>query len=413
MEFQYGIIARMKRIYESLIADHFVNNRQMVFLSGPRQVGKTTLAANVLPGAACFNYDKTADALAIAGGADRIATIADLSDPVKAQKGILFDELHKFPKWKNFLKGFFDVYADNRKIKVLVTGSARLDVYKRGGDSMMGRYFPYRVHPLSMGELGGADANLDAIFQNPQHVSEDDMNALMRFGGYPEPFLKGNDRFCNQWKRIRLEKLFEEDIRDMSRVQDLRGLRALAELLAARVGGGVNYASLATDLAVTPDTVKAWIGVLESVYYCYTVTPWFVNVANSIRKQPKAYLWDWSLVLDEGARNENFIASHLLKAVHWWTDSGLGDFSLHYLRTKQQKEVDFLISKDKTPFMLVECKTSAKDGLSPALAEFQKTLAVPYAFQVAIDAPASSLVPTEFTGIPIKISALDLLKVLV
>ena len=117
MEVQYGIIARMKRIYESLIADHFVNNRQMVFLSGPRQVGKTTLAANVLPGAACFNYDKTADALAIAGGADRIATIADLSDPVKAQKGILFDELHKFPKWKNFLKGFFDVYADNRKIK--------------------------------------------------------------------------------------------------------------------------------------------------------------------------------------------------------------------------------------------------------------------------------------------------------
>jgi predicted AAA+ superfamily ATPase len=413
MGVQYGIITRMKRIYESLIADHFVNNRQMVFLSGPRQVGKTTLAANVLPGAACFNYDKTADALAIAGGADRIATIADLSDPVKAQKGILFDELHKFPKWKNFLKGFFDVYADNRKIKVLVTGSARLDVYKRGGDSMMGRYFPYRVHPLSMGELGGADANLDAIFQNPQHVSEDDMNALMRFGGYPEPFLKGNDRFCNQWKRMRLEKLFEEDIRDMSRVQDLRGLRALAELLAARVGGGVNYASLATDLAVTPDTVKAWIGVLESVYYCYTVTPWFANVANSIRKQPKAYLWDWSLVLDEGARNENFIASHLLKAVHWWTDSGLGDFALHYLRTKQQKEVDFLISKDKTPFMLVECKTSAKEGLSPALAEFQKTLAVPYAFQVAIDAPASSLVPTEFTGIPIKISALDLLKVLV
>ena len=403
----------MKRVYESLIVDHFVNNRQMVFLSGPRQVGKTTLAANILPSAACFNYDKTADSIAIAGGADRIAKLADLSDPLKAKNGILFDELHKFPKWKKFLKGFFDVYADNRKLKVIVTGSARMDVYKRGGDSMMGRYFPYRVHPLSLGELAGGETDLDAIFQNPQQVSQDDMNALMRFGGYPEPFLRGSERFCNQWKRMRLEKLFEEDVRDMSRVQDLRGLRALAELLTARVGGGVNYASLAMDLAVTPDTVKSWISILESVYYCYTVSPWFVNVANSIRKQPKAYLWDWSLVSDEGARNENFVASHLLKAVHWWTDSGLGDFTLHYLRTKQQKEVDFLISKDKIPFMLVECKTSAKEGLSPALVEFQKSLSVPYAFQVAMNAPVSNLVPTEFRGMPVKISALDLLKVLI
>ena len=403
----------MKRVYESLIADHFVNNRQMVFLSGPRQVGKTTLAANILPSAACFNYDKTSDAIAIAGGADRIAKLADLSDPLKAKNGILFDELHKFPKWKKFLKGFFDVYADNRRLKVIVTGSARMDVYKRGGDSMMGRYFPYRVHPLSLGELAGGETDLDAIFQNPQQVSQDDMNALMRFGGYPEPFLRGSERFCNQWKRMRLEKLFEEDVRDMSRVQDLRGLRALAELLTARVGGGVNYASLAMDLAVTPDTVKSWIGILESVYYCYTVSPWFANVANSIRKQPKAYLWDWSLVSDEGARNENFVASHLLKAVHWWTDSGLGDFTLHYLRTKQQKEVDFLISKDKIPFMLVECKTSAKEGLSPALVEFQKSLSVPHAFQVAMNAPVSNLVPGEFRGTSVKISALDLLKVLI
>lgn len=403
----------MKRVYESLIADHFVNNRQMVFLSGPRQVGKTTLAANILPSAACFNYDKTSDAIAIAGGADRIAKLADLSDPLKAKNGILFDELHKFPKWKKFLKGFFDVYADNRRLKVIVTGSARMDVYKRGGDSMMGRYFPYRVHPLSLGELAGGETDLDAIFQNPQQVSQDDMNALMRFGGYPEPFLRGSERFCNQWKRMRLEKLFEEDVRDMSRVQDLRGLRALAELLTARVGGGVNYASLAMDLAVTPDTVKSWIGILESVYYCYTVSPWFANVANSIRKQPKAYLWDWSLVSDEGARNENFVASHLLKAVHWWTDSGLGDFTLHYLRTKQQKEVDFLISKDKIPFMLVECKTSAKEGLSPALVEFQNALSAPYAFQVAMNAPVSNLVPTEFRGTQVKISALDLLKVLI
>ena len=403
----------MRRIYENLIGDHFANNRQMVFLSGPRQVGKTTLAMDALPQAAYFNYDKTQDAIAIAAGAERIAAIADLPNPVKADNGVLFDELHKFPKWKKFLKGFFDAYADNRKLKVIVTGSARMDIYKRGGDSMMGRYFAYRVHPLSIGELGGIDMDLDKVFRQPQDVSIDELHSLLKFSGYPEPFLRGTERFYNQWKRMRLEKLFFEDIRDLSRVQDLRGLRALAELLASRIGGGINHASLATDLSVSPDTVKAWIGVLESVYYCYSVAPWFSNVANSIRKQPKVYLWDWSIVADEGARNENFIASHLLKAVHWWTDSGLGDFSLHYLRTKQQKEVDFLVARDNKPFILVECKTSPNEPLSLALAAFQKTLAVPYAFQVAVEAPRSDLDPLAFEGQAIKLSALDLLKVLV
>ena len=403
----------MKRIYENLIRDHFVSNRQMVFLSGPRQVGKTTLAMNALPNAAYFNYDKTQDAISISAGAERIAALADLPNPVKASKGILFDELHKFPKWKKFLKGFFDAYADNRKLKVIVTGSARMDVYKRGGDSMMGRYFAYRVHPLSIGELSSIDIDLDNIFRKPQNVSIDDLNSLLKFSGYPEPFLRGTERFYNQWKRMRLEKLFSEDIRDLSRVQDLRGLRALAELLASRIGGGINHASLAADLAVSPDTVKAWIGVLESVYYCYSLSPWFANVANSIRKQPKVYLWDWSIVADEGARNENFIASHLLKAVHWWTDSGLGDFSLHYLRTKQQKEVDFLIARDNMPFVLVECKTSPNEPLSSALVEFQKTLTAPYAFQVAVEAPQSDIDPLAFKGQAIKLSALDLLKVLV
>ena len=403
----------MKRIYESVVSDHFATNRQMAFLSGPRQVGKTTLAESVLRDAMCLNYDNAADARVIAAGADAVAAFADLANPAKARKGIIFDELHKFPKWKRFLKGFFDVYADKGKMKVAVTGSARMDVYKRGGDSMMGRYFAYRVHPVTIGELGGTEVNLDEMFRRTPHVSPDDLRALLRFSGYPEPFLKSNDRFYNRWKRMRLEKMFAEDLRDLSRVQDVNGLRSLADLLAARVGGGANYASLAADLSVSPDTAKAWVSVLGSVYYCWTLQPWFKNVANSIRKQPKIYLWDWSLVRDAGPRNENFVASHLLKAVHWWTDSGLGDFGLYYLRTKQQKEVDFLITKDETPFMLVECKTSLNEPLSPALVECQKTRSVPYAFQVGIDAPASGVEPLEYEGTAIKVSALDFLRILV
>lgn len=403
----------MKRIYEKLIADHFVDDRQMAFLSGPRQVGKTTLAGNVLTQAVWLNYDKATDAQIIAAGADRVAEYADLANPMNLERGIVFDELHKFPQWKRFLKGFFDAYADNGKLKVAVTGSARMDVYRRGGDSMMGRYFAYRVHPLTIGELGGTDVDLDKLFRSAPAVSPSDLDALLKFSGYPEPFLKGSERFYNRWKRTRLEKMFAEDIRAMSRVQDLHGLSALADLLAARVGGGVNYASLAADLSVSPDTAKSWVSVLESVYYCWSLPPWFRNVANSIRKQPKVYLWDWSLVRNEGARNENFIGSHLLKAVHWWTDSGLGDFGLHYLRTKQQQEVDFVVTRDNEPFMLVECKTSSKEPMSNALVKFQRMLSAPYAFQVAIDGPAGGVDPLAYRGKAIKLSVLDLMRTLV
>lgn len=401
----------MKRIYETLLADHFARNRQMAFLSGPRQVGKTTLAEAALPEALILNYDKASDARVIAAGADRVAEVADLANPLAVRRGLVFDELHKFPKWKGFLKGFFDSYG--KGLGIAVTGSARLDVYKRGGDSLMGRYIPYRVHPLTLGELGGADIDLERPFRAPAPVGRDALDALMRLGGYPEPFLRGEQRFYNQWKRLRLERLFAEDVRDLSRIQDIRGVRTLAELLAARVGGGTNAAGLAADLAVSPDTVSSWIGTLESLYWCFTVRPWFRNVANSIRKQPKTYLWDWSLAPEGGARAENFVASHLLKSVHWWTDSGLGDFALHYLRTKTGAEVDFLVAKDNEPFLLVECKASASAPLSPALAAFQESLNAPWAFQIALDGVASDLDPREFAKRPTKLSALDFFKVLV
>ncbi len=400
----------MKRIYQSILADHFANNRQMAFLSGPRQVGKTTLAHAALPHAAFFSYDNPSDARSIAAGPDRVAAAADLANPLRVRNGVVFGELHKFPRWKSFLKGFCDIHGDG--LPVVVTGSARLDVYKRGGDSLMGRYFPFRVHPLTLGELASADFGFETEFRPPRPVPPDALPSLLRFGGFPEPFLKGSQRFWNQWKRLRLERLFHEDLRDLSRVQDLRGLRTLAELLAPRIGSGINMAGLAADLAVSPDTVKAWLAILESVYWCFPVRPWFRNVANSIRKQPKYYLWDWSLAPAGGPRAENLVASHLLKAVHAWTDTGLGDYSLHYLRNKQGIEIDFLVAQDNVPFLLVECKSSAGAPLSPALAHFQTRLSVPYAFQVALAAPPSALDPRTLLHRPAKLSAPDLLKIL-
>ena len=399
----------MKRMYEHMLVGHFEENRQMVFLSGPRQVGKTTLARAALPRGVYFNYDNPIDGHIIRAGAEKIAETLDLSQPQNRANGVIFDEIHKQPRWKSLLKGFFDSYGAG--LKILVTGSARLNVYKRGGDSLMGRYFHYRMHPLTLAEVAGRKPDLDSEFQAPIKVSAASLQKLMEFGGYPEPFLNGSKRFYNKWTNLRMEQIFNEDLRDLSRVQDIKGIRGLAELLGGCLGSGINYSSIAREMSITVDTVKAWIALLESVYYCYTVRPWFKNVANSIRKQPKVYLWDWSLAEDPGARCENFVASHLLKAVHWWTDSGLGVYELCYLRDKQQREVDFLVIKNKEPFMLVECKKSSHDLLSPSLAYYQKILKIPHAFQAVFDLPQSNINPLEYKT-PIKLGVADLFKIL-
>ena len=401
----------MKRVYELLVGDHFANNRQMAFLSGPRQVGKTTLANGLLPKAKYYNYDRSKDALLFASGPDAVADDAGIAAPALRSNGIVFDELHKFSGWKRFLKGFFDVYG--KGLPVAVTGSARLNVYKRGGDSLMGRYFPYRMHPLSVGELAGGKVDLDRLYREPKSAKHGLIADLLRLGGFPEPFLAGSDRFCNRWRNARRDLIFHEDLRDLSRVQDIRGVRALADLLAARVTGGVNYSNLAVDLQVTPDTVKSWIGLLESVYEVYVVRPWSRNVANTIRKQPKVYFWDWSAVKTGGMRNENFIASHLLKSIQWWADSGLGDFGLYYVRDKQQREVDFLIAKDGSPYMLVECKSSLDEPLSPALRYFAEVLKPRFAIQVAVEAEGAGVNPLEYEGLPVKISAADFLAIFI
>lgn len=383
----------------------------MAFLSGPRQVGKTTLAAALLPQAKYYNYDRPADARLLSAGPDRIAEDIGLAAPAMARRGVVFDEIHKFSKWKRFLKGFFDCHG--KGLPIAVTGSARLNVYKRGGDSLMGRYFAYRIHPLSVGELEGGTLDLERPFRAAKPASRETVESLLRFGGFPEPFLSGSDRFCNRWRNARRDLVFHEDLRDLSRVQDIRGIRSLAELLAGRVTGGVNYSGLATDLQVAPDTIKSWIGLLESVYEVYSVRPWFRNVANSIRKQPKVYFWDWSSVMAGGMRNENFIASQLLKSVHWWTDSGLGDFELRYVRDKQQREVDFLVVKDGEPYLLVECKTSLDEPLSPSLVHFNKVLKPRHALQVAVGADPARIDPLAFAGRPTIVSAADFLPVLV
>ena len=370
------------RLYEAVLREHFASCRQMAFLSGPRQVGKTTLAKTFAT--TFLSWDDPDDRALVLRGPSAVAEAAGLSSASTTPPVIAFDEIHRHPRWKTFIKGFFDKHeADCR---VIATGSARMDVYKRGGDSMMGRYFPYRVHPLSVAELLSPAIPGDALVRPPAPLDADRWDALRTFGGFPEPFAARNARFLRKWQRLRFEQLVREDLRDLSRSPDLALVEALARILANRSGTLLSHASLARDLAVAEPTVKRWIALLSSLYFGFLLRPWHRNIETALRKTPKWYLRDWASIADPGQRNETLLACHLLKAVEGWTDLGYGEFALHHLRDKQKREVDFLVTRDGAPWFLAEAKTSDA-RLSPALAHYQRLTGAAHAFQVVFDAP--------------------------
>lgn len=378
----------MKRVYDSIIQNHFSHYRQMVFLSGPRQVGKTTIAESVeiQPNLRTYlNWDNSDQRGLIEAGPARIMeTISSLNTLTGKKPLLIFDEIHKFYDWKNFLKGFYDTYG--KDLDIIVTGSSRLDIYKRGGDSMMGRYFLYHVDPLSIGELLRTTFPTKPI-QAPQKINPQQFKQLLQFGGFPEPFIQARPAFSTRWQRMRLQQLFREDLRDLTSVRSLSQMETFSRILAENVACIVNYSQLAKLIRINDETVRAWIEILNSFYFCFTIKPWSKNITRSIIKQPKVFLWDWSNITDIGKRHENFIAVHLKKSVQLWTDLGFGEFDLHYLRDKEQREVDFLISRDGLPWFMVEVKTSEKPHLSPSLLHFKKQLDIEHCFQVAIDMP--------------------------
>jgi predicted AAA+ superfamily ATPase len=399
----------MKRLYESIIREHLREERQMVFLAGPRQVGKTTICRDFLKPDVYYLWDRPDDRRIITQGPTKVAEHAELDALRRANPLVVFDEIHKYGRWKRFLKGFFDTYGD--QVRIIVTGSARLDVYKKGGDSLMGRYFLYRIHPLSVGELLRTQISEREIHP-PKRIGDSRWEALVTYGGFPEPFVKANRRFANRWNRLRTQQLFRQDIRDLTRVQELDQMEMLAEVLRHQSGRLVSYTALADQVNVSVDTVRRWIPLLESFYYCFRIRPWFRNVPKSLRKEPKLFLNDWSSVDDPGRRAETFVACHLLKAVRWWQDMGLGDYGLHYLRDKAKREVDFLVSRNNRPWFLVEVKSSGRRPMSKALAYFQQKTGAAHAFQISFDAPFVDADCFEHQ-LPVRVPARTLLSQLV
>ena len=367
------------RVYGGLLAWHLAHDRQMAFISGPRQVGKTTVGRHAAD--AYVNWDDVGDRQLVLDGPRRVAEALKLDRLAAAPPVLLFDELHKYPRWKQFLKGFYDTYG--ARVRIAVTGSGRIDVYRPGGDSLMGRYFAYRMHPFSVAEIATQALPPERVLRDPTPVADEDFEALWRFGGFPEPYLRRDVRFDRRWRSLRLNQLVREDVRDLTRIQHLDQLDAMVRLLVEQSGTQLVLKNVANHARVALDTVRRWVATLSDLHLGFIVRPWFRNVSRSLRKEPKWYVRDWAAVTHPGRRAETFVAAHLLKAVEGWTDLGLGDFELGYLRDKQKREVDFVVVRDGMPWFLVEAKTDDAPA-SAALEYFQQQLDAPFAFQATI-----------------------------
>lgn len=347
---------------------------KMVFISGPRQVGKTTLAKTLLGKEedCYFNWDNRGD---------RKKILAARWPAVRST--VVFDELHKYRNWKGWIKGEYDLHGD--RIRFLITGSARLDVYRRGGDSLQGRYRAHRLHPFSVGEVQKTVTIPRPLkeIEFPGHADSALLSSLFHFGSFPEPFLKQNERSLRRWQRERLDRFFREDVRDLENIRDLSSMELLAGMLEDRVGSLLSIQSLREDLEVSHRAVSHWMDILDRLYYLFSLVPFTHRAVRSLKKAPKIYLWDWSQVPDEGARFENLVACHLLKMTHALEDQEGYKTRLHYLRDAGKREVDFLVTVDKKPWFAVECKTSDR-AVNPALNYFGERLKIPYLYQITL-----------------------------
>jgi len=181
-------------------------------------------------------------------------------------------------------------------------------------------------------------------------------NDLTKYGGFPEPLFSSSVKIHNLWQKGRIEKVIREDLRDLSRIMDLSKIEMLVSLLPERASSTLSINSLREDLETDYKSVRRWLQSLKELYYHFELKPWSKNIKRSLKKERKIYLWDWSEIKNKGAKFENMVASHLLKACHYWSDTGEGKFDLYYFKTKEKKEIDFLITKNDTPWIPIECK---------------------------------------------------------
>jgi uncharacterized protein len=361
---------------------------KMVFVSGPRQCGKTTLARQILAdrSGAYFSYDVDAHRALLRAQA------------LPASAGLwVFDELHKMRTWRRWLKGVYDLHGDDHAI--LVTGSGRLDAYDRGGESLQGRYLHHRMHPLTVRELVAPALDPEDVVSSVEHLdgavpagAAETLDGLLRLGGFPEPLMSGSERRAGRWRRGYGSRLVREEVRDLETVRDLDKLELLFERLSATVGSVLSINALREDLEVAFETVRTWISVFERLYAVYRVPPFGAPRIKAVKKEQKLYFWDWARAGGEAARFENLVLSHLLRLVHFLEDT-LGEHAeLRYFRDSLGREVDAIVLRNRRPWLAVEVKLDDRP-LDASLRYLLERVRIPYAFQVSLRGQVDSRVP--------------------
>jgi predicted AAA+ superfamily ATPase len=366
------------RYLTSFISDDL--KKKMVFLGGPRQVGKTTLAQGLIKNyrdthPAYINWDSDFDRHRLKN------RLWPKEEPL-----IVLDEIHKMKTWRNLVKGLYDTLKNTHSF--LITGSARLDHFRKGGDSLLGRYHYYRLHPFTLPELGFSKKNLEDLY---------------KYGGFPEALSEKDERTLKRWHMTRLSRLVKTDLNSLETVKDIDKVELLAEELPRRVGSPLSHKSIAEDLEIDPKTVKRWIGILDSLYYSFQIAPFGAKKIRAVKKEQKLYLWDWSQVEDPGARFENMVASHLLKYCHYLQDVYGHKTELRYIRDTDKREVDFVIVQDRKPLFAVECKLTDK-SVSPAIYYFLERLNIPKYYQISMNesqdrSPRDGVIITSLEGL--------------
>lgn len=402
----------LSRDYYRKIWREFDTEKSLVLISGPRQSGKTTLAkkiASMETSSLYFNYD-------IPANKARLLTTPTFFEDVDRKKGarplIVLDEIHKYPHWKDYLKGTYDGYAD--KYRFLVTGSGRLELLRSKGDSLAGRFLQFHLFPLTIGEMfatgkGFSDDQLLLEFPETNPETQSAWDTMMNVSGFPEPFLKNSVTSYRRWANTYHSQVIRNDIRDEFAVKQIDLMESLYALLPKYIGSPFSASGVARTLKVSHKTITSWMEVFERFYLIFKLRPFSRNIPRAVQKEPKYYFYDYCKIRDPAIRFENMIAVELNRAVTLWKDYGLGDYKLSYLRNKEKQEVDFVITCNDTPKYMIEAKLS-DTSVSPNLIKFQNLLNIP-AIQL-INKPGTARLKKNASNQILVINAADWLPIL-